>query len=302
MNTAFPRLSPHHETKKDREKGSPQSALDERSAGWWLTKLEVQLQSELDLPRVVRSITGGSNLAEGRTIELTRVGNCYNAVTAEIRSVEVRVVENIEDLRPELEAEPLAQSNVLESGEIQPVESRSWNLRDAAQGGSTCQRNASGGRIGLRNATGAQDTRLSECSGIAVPTQVPTGVSVQPKAKWLSGIEITATQRGRSSAGTAEANRLATLQRGAPVYAPASYELIHSACAARSETLALTERQLVATAEMKYVPEVEIRQAIVECHAETGNTRCAVTCHAPSVEQVTRVCHRLGVCVGKQEV
>ena len=40
---------------------------------------------------------------------ITRVGDGDNAVTAEVRGVEVRVVEDVEDLRTELQAETLVQ-------------------------------------------------------------------------------------------------------------------------------------------------------------------------------------------------
>ena len=79
-----------------------------------MAKLEIQFQSELDLPRIVGSIARGTNFAEGRTVEIARVGDRDNAVTAEIRGVEVRVVEYVEYFRTELQAETLAQGDILE--------------------------------------------------------------------------------------------------------------------------------------------------------------------------------------------
>jgi hypothetical protein len=65
MNTAF---LGYHRTmtrgKIEQKRGSPQSALDEHSAGRGVAKLEIKLQSELDLPRIVRSIARGTNFAE----------------------------------------------------------------------------------------------------------------------------------------------------------------------------------------------------------------------------------------------
>src|SRR5208282_1983983 len=153
----LPRLSLHNETRKVRaKKGSPQSALDEHSAGRCVANLEVQLQSELDLPRIVGSIARGTNFAEGRTVEIARVGDRDNAVTAEIRSVEVRMIKYVEDLRAELQAEALIDRDVLEDGKVQPVESRSGHLRHAAQSGSAGQRHASCRRTGLRNRRGTR--------------------------------------------------------------------------------------------------------------------------------------------------
>jgi hypothetical protein len=51
--------------KPEQKRGSPQSALDEHSAGRCVANLEIQFQSELDLPRIVGSIARGTNFAEG---------------------------------------------------------------------------------------------------------------------------------------------------------------------------------------------------------------------------------------------
>src|SRR5579864_705194 len=81
-------------------------------------KLVVQLQSKLDLSRIVGSIASGSNFAEVRIREVARVGDRDNAVTAEARSVEVGVIEDIKELRPELQGEALGEPEVLECGEV----------------------------------------------------------------------------------------------------------------------------------------------------------------------------------------
>ena len=75
--------------------------------------LVIQLQSELDLPRIVRSVAGRPDLAETRVCEVARPGDGDNAVAAEVGSVEIRVIENIEDLCTELYAEALIERDVL---------------------------------------------------------------------------------------------------------------------------------------------------------------------------------------------
>src|SRR5579864_5260953 len=69
--------------------------------------LEVQLQSQLDLTRVVRSIAGRSDLAKGRVRVVPRSADRHHSVSTKIRLVEVRMVENVKHLRPELELEAL---------------------------------------------------------------------------------------------------------------------------------------------------------------------------------------------------
>ena len=66
--------------------------------------LEVQLQSELDLSRIVGSIASRSDLSKVRTGVVVRAADSHNTVAAESGSVEVRVVEDVEELRTELQA------------------------------------------------------------------------------------------------------------------------------------------------------------------------------------------------------
>jgi len=61
--------------------------------------------------------------------EISRSGDSNDAVAAESGCVKVRVIENIKNLRPELETESLAKWNFLEQGKVQAVKSRPNNLR-----------------------------------------------------------------------------------------------------------------------------------------------------------------------------
>ncbi len=61
--------------------------------------------------------------------EISRAGDRNDAVAAESGGVEVRMIENIKNLRPELETEPLAKWNFLEQGKVQAVKPWSNNLR-----------------------------------------------------------------------------------------------------------------------------------------------------------------------------
>ena len=78
-------------------------------------------------------------------MKLPEPADRHNTVTAEIRCVEVRVVEDIEELSSELQREAFAELEVLEGGEIQPLEGRSGKLggRATQQAEATIDRNAS---------------------------------------------------------------------------------------------------------------------------------------------------------------
>jgi hypothetical protein len=71
--------------------------------------LVIQLQSELNLPRIVGSIAGRPDLAEGglragiREVRRSRNGN--DSVASESGSIEVGVVKDVKDFRPELQTE-----------------------------------------------------------------------------------------------------------------------------------------------------------------------------------------------------
>src|ERR1700676_2719666 len=108
--------------------------------------LVIQLQSELDLPRVIRSIARGPKFTERglrTSIGVVRgSGDGDYAVAAESRSVEVGMIKDVKDFRAELQPEALGQRDVLKDGEVQAVESRSWHLCHSTQSAETRQRNA----------------------------------------------------------------------------------------------------------------------------------------------------------------
>ena len=80
-------------------------------------QLEVQLKSKLDLSRIVRRIAGRSNFSEGRVRtreEISCSVDSHHSIAAESRSIEIRMIEDIEELSPELHREAFAQPEVLE--------------------------------------------------------------------------------------------------------------------------------------------------------------------------------------------
>ena len=91
--------------------------------------LEIKLQRELDLARVVRCKARGATLPEVSVEEVARARHGYDAVAAKVRRIERGVVEYVEELTPELEPEPLAQLEVLEQRVVQLKDARTVKLR-----------------------------------------------------------------------------------------------------------------------------------------------------------------------------
>ena len=77
-----------------------------------MARLKNQLQGELDLPRIVRRIARGPDFAEVGACKVSRIANRNNTVAAEIWRVEVRVVEDIEDFRSELQSKAFRDQEV----------------------------------------------------------------------------------------------------------------------------------------------------------------------------------------------
>lgn len=90
--------------------------------------LEIQLQCELNLPRVVWSIAGRSDFAEAGTREVTRSRDRNHSVPSEVRSVEVRMIQDVEELRSKFHPESFCELHFLEQGEVHPLERRPRNL------------------------------------------------------------------------------------------------------------------------------------------------------------------------------
>ena len=110
-----------------------EALLAKRLSGQFEFRLVVQLQSELDLPRIVGSVAGGADFAEGGAVVVAGVGDGSDAVAAEVGGVEIRMVEDVEEFGPELKTETLVELEVLEEGDIKAVEARTWHLGYASE-------------------------------------------------------------------------------------------------------------------------------------------------------------------------
>ena len=90
--------------------GPAQGEGSERRA----SRLEVKLQGELNLTRIVGSVTSGSDLSKAWIGEVSRTRNGDNAVSAKVRLIEVRMVRQVEDLGPKLQVRPFGRLELLE--------------------------------------------------------------------------------------------------------------------------------------------------------------------------------------------
>lgn len=89
---------------------SPGKAPCERaSPGRHPSALVIQLEGKLNLPRIVRSIARGPNLTKVIAREVAGTGNRHHSVASEVRRIEVRMVEDVEELGPELHGEPIVE-------------------------------------------------------------------------------------------------------------------------------------------------------------------------------------------------
>jgi len=122
----------------------------------------------LNLPRIVRSIARRSNLAEVVIRKVRRSRDRYYTVPSKAGSIEVRMVEDVEDFRPELQTEAFVEHDVLEEREVQAMEAGTRHLSNAAETGRAPARGAL--------------CWLTESSWVAKPVKQPVCVGVQSTA------------------------------------------------------------------------------------------------------------------------
>src|SRR5437016_5141324 len=117
-----------HTWKKRGKKNGEELLRKRLPAGVVVFVLVVELERKLNLPRIVRRITGRADFAKVRVLEVYRAPDRHDTVAAKSRRVEVRVVENVENLCPELQPESLLDGKIFEEREIQPMETRPGHL------------------------------------------------------------------------------------------------------------------------------------------------------------------------------
>src|SRR5580658_1457531 len=197
----------------------------------------VQLQSKLNLSRIERIVASGPNFSEVGVCVTARARSRYNSITAEVGRVKVRMVENVEELRPELHGEAFVQLECLEEREIEPVEARPrYQTRLAAQRGGVAERNAAGRSAWNRHGrpryshgvsrSFTQFTWLVECGRVPNPVRTVRAfhrLDLDSKIRALAWHpkQVTSKSRGRSGLAS-EVGRLTALKGSDPVCGPSS--------------------------------------------------------------------------------
>lgn len=134
--------------------------------------LEIQFESKLYLSWIEGGIAGRPDFPKTGAIKITRIRDCGHTVTAKVRSIEVRMVNDVEKFCPELQRSPLGYLKGLERGEIPSMESGTdCSSLVPAQNIKACCRNTTRRRVWNR-ASCSEDAGLLEGSRITEPTQL----------------------------------------------------------------------------------------------------------------------------------
>jgi len=221
LNGRVSESSTQKKTPERRPKGLP-------SRGIFILCSVVQLESKLDLPRIVRSIAVDPTSPKMRIVEVARAPNRYDPVPTEVRRVEVRVVEDIEELSPELHRETIVQLQGLEHRVIQTMESRSkgFTATRRANAAAPCRGTHPVGEFGI----GPVAPNLQGCAK-AEALLIQNGLLIPPFAAialfWIPSCWLCPATRivlqfcsGSGSGRATEVDRLAALKRGNPVDRP----------------------------------------------------------------------------------
>lgn len=232
-------LAPCHACRMAAHNENGEAPLSKHLPAGCLLGLVVELESELDLPRVVRRIASRADQSEVGVGVICRSTDSYNSVTAKAWRVEVRMVEDVEDFRPELQPIPFLKHKILKDRKVQPVETRARNLSQTSQRIVASERYAAGGFAGPQHA------RLREGRRITEPTQVLSvreRYIMQTKLQRLAREQNAASKALCGSLRTAQTDRLSVLERRNPHELPTTNHLIGKPAGVGEETLSFAER------------------------------------------------------------
>src|SRR5690349_22493007 len=170
------------------------------------------------------------------------------------------------------------------------MESWAWDLRltQTAQSRGAGHRYTSRRTVGDGVQTGIELARLVEGAWVSYPSYSTLRVVVQADLR-VADFQSVAAEAGGSAADAANADRLATLQRGTPICLPSTDDLVFNSTAAGQETFAFAEGQFVPTAEVDDIADIEVRQSVVVVNAESGERGRPVTAIAAAIEQVAGI-------------
>src|SRR5437867_8117767 len=222
---------------------APSARALSRGRGRFSIRSELQPQRELNLPPVsVRS--GAGNDACCRTDARARKDN-------EIGGIKVRVIQNVEDLRPELQIQSLFQRNPFEERRIYVEVARSPELAapDVSEGSGHRQQEG----VGIVVEAGLLELLYSQ-------NRVSFEVGIQA---WSIGKAAGVPRTGPIRADLRR-NRKAAIGYKDAVPLPTADQLVHPTRSSAAERLAVSERQLIAEVGAELVQEAEGGGSLVE--------------------------------------
>ena len=191
------------------------------------------------------------------------------------------MVQDVEELAAELQAKTVRQLEVLEQRKIQPADGGTRNLRcrSAEQREPSQAGNANGGlRKGRRRA------RLSKGGRVQEMVRRSRTVPVLP---WND--EVGAANAGRRTVVALKRNRLAALDGGDPLRAPAADELVGEAGDAGKVVFSPAKRKFIRAAEVEDLPNVEVAVAVISLNPRTWHIHSSVRADGRTVEKVSRI-------------
>jgi len=243
-------------------------------------RLVIQLQSKLNLSRIIGVEARASDLAEVRIGIVARTTDGHHPVAAKVWRVEVRVVEDVEELGPKLHREPLGDGELLEYREVEAKDAGAHRVaRLGSQGSRAGERDAAGRRVGYGSEVPAQFAWLVERLRIVQPERTRRAIDdlgFNPPFLTLTGNQDRAAASSRNARRrTAEIERLPTLGCHNPVDRPTAQDGIGDATLIHI-LHALADGQLVAAAEVEHVAHVEVCRPPVEPGPESGNAQSSI--------------------------
>ena len=95
-------------------------------------RLKIELQSELDLSRVVGGIASRADFTKSVAGVVARTGNSHDTVAAKIGGTEIGMIGNVENFGPELQILTFGDREVFEEGPVHPVETGARHLCESS--------------------------------------------------------------------------------------------------------------------------------------------------------------------------
>src|SRR5947199_1169900 len=202
----------------------------DRPYSWTISCLEFESQGELNLAFAVCGL--GNRSGRAGVLAWVRGIEHNNSTSGSRRVLEVRVVEDIESLCPELQTHFFAYRNPLEEGHVQVPESRSREpaARDVAEG--TC-------------------CRQQESIGIEISAGRLEAIHAQNRVSFEVGIDEGYIRKAAIAVSSLietydRGHREAALRIENAVPLPAADQLVDQSCSTRANRFAIAERQRVA--------------------------------------------------------